>query len=906
MAETVVINIEANTQGLQSTIDLLVKLGQVEKKVADDFRKTNEANVKSLQQGVTQATGQFQKLDTAISNIGTDNKLAESLDATAPIVKTTNSIKSFKQELKDATAEALSLAAQFGELDPRAVAAAKKVSELRQTVEDTNRTIKALDPGEKFRTIQNLGGAIAGAFQVATGALQAFGVESETATKLAQQFQGALNIVGGLQQLADLKDQLGAVRAALGLTTVAKEADAVASTVATNANRAFAASLSATGIGAAIVVLGALAYAISQIGVASKQSKEDTDNLTNSTKKLADARKALQESKNAELDADLKLKVIRKEITQAEADRIQLSRKSSEVYVENQKTLSKANQDLAKTTKEIAAIESELAIQRKNVDDAPVLQRFIKINEDRLAVLKKTSDQQTAIVKATNDKLISDDNRYRTEFAVSKEGEANDAKKAEEEKRKAAAEANQNRLKDVKKTAEEIAKEEKDVRDRLFKESLAQDLANLDNYLTDSLQLITNNYNERDKIAKESLNKELMANLENLQKGLITFEQYEAEKSRISQSQPDLTFERQKAIADQELAGLELRKMNLEDYGQSTVDVENAIAKKKEEINVLVTNNQLAEDAKRLKSAEDTAKAKLEAEKKVADLTNELNKKIGEEAEALLFQGLNDAFETQLQNINDLKDEQLQAIDDENKKIEEAYANRLIGKRQFELEQERLTKERIKAEEQAEKKLNSIRKKQDIANKAKALFEIYLNTRRSVTAIQADPTIPTVAKPPLISASIIFGGIQAASVLAQPLPKYKKGTLAVMGKSEDISYEGGRGTMRVVGSGSEDTELALLQPGEAVIPTDTNRKYHPAIKAIYENKIKPQDINQFVTMRLRGDISRDTKAEGPVMAKMDIADLYALGRIMKKNDGVTVKNIKELASIFADSYNPRR
>ena len=98
--------------------------------------------------------------------------------------------------------------------------------------------------------------------------------------------------------------------------------------------------------------------------------------------------------------------------------------------------------------------------------------------------------------------------------------------------------------------------------------------------------------------------------------------------------------------------------------------------------------------------------------------------------------------------------------------------------------------------------------------------------------------------------------------------------------------------------------MALLQPGEAVIPTETNKRYHPAIKAIYHGKIKPDDINNFVNLKLRGDYS--SSEARPVMAKMDTSDLYALGRIMKKNDGVYVKNIGELAAMIADSYNPRR
>ena len=181
---------------------------------------------------------------------------------------------------------------------------------------------------------------------------------------------------------------------------------------------------------------------------------------------------------------------------------------------------------------------------------------------------------------------------------------------------------------------------------------------------------------------------------------------------------------------------------------------------------------------------------------------------------------------------------------------------------------------------------SAIRKKQDQAKKYQAIFDIAVSTAKAVMSILGDITVPTFLKPQLIAAAIGIGAVQTAAIIAQPLPKYKKGTLSVGGV------------------GSEDTELALLQPGEAVIPTDTNRKYKTAISAIYHNKIKPEDINGWVNMRLRGDMAQ--KESGPLTAKLDTSDIYSLSRLMKKNDGVYVKNIGELATIIASMNNPRR
>jgi len=269
VAETVVINIEANTSGLQSTIDLLVKLGQVEKATAEEFKKVNEANMTSIAKASQATVKEFEKVNTAVKNIKTDNTLAKSLDVTKESAQAGNAIKSLKTQLKEAVTEAQDLAEKFGDLDPRTLAAAKRAAELRDKIGDVNAQINALTPEGKFKAIQNLGGAIAGVFQVATGALQAFGVESEQATKIAQQFQGALNIFGGLSQLSQLGDSLNAVKAALGLTTaaqvvnteataagtVATETQVVANGAATTSFNVLKAAIASNPIGALVVAV---------------------------------------------------------------------------------------------------------------------------------------------------------------------------------------------------------------------------------------------------------------------------------------------------------------------------------------------------------------------------------------------------------------------------------------------------------------------------------------------------------------------------------------------------------------------------------------------------------------------------------------------------------------------------
>lgn len=898
MAETVVINIEANTQGLQTTIDLLTKLGVVEQKVADEFKKTNEQNVQSLNKGVQQTTKEFEKLDKAVKNVKADNQLAKSLDASKEITKTGNSFQSLRQQFKEATLEAQQLADKYGELDSRTLAAAKRAAELKDNIGDVNAQINALTPEGKFQAIQNFGGAIAGIFQVATGALQAFGVESETATKIAQQFQGALNIFGGLSQLSQAKDAFTALKGAFGAAEVkkaaqdislftnaintikdpvssanaslsiyknglelsvkakekakasadalklattgstaatvvdtgAKEAQAIATVKAAEANAALNATARANPFIALTAALIAAAGVMNLIAENSAKAKIGVEELKNSTNELVKAKKALKESQEAELDADLRLQVAKKQITQAEAERIQLSRESLKLQVEDGVAIAKINIEIAKNREKLNVAEEELSKKRNS--NAALRQRelgqeeqFLRTETTNVERLETTIANLEKTRAVLIEKKKTDNDTYTKLFVANKLEEQNAIKKTDID-----ADARFNKL--IKLNTEYYQK--------------LRDLAKI---------------NSKDQEEFNRLNTIVTA--EELRKQASIYEKFSKDTTAV--------FAKIKENAEKDLI---VKAPNINEFKNGVFEIDESIKGLKE--------NGLAPISFKYRVIPETDKPTLEEATKT--LKDELIKELGNLAITtgleIAFDQINKAFEDSINLITELKDAQLEAITEEEEALNESYENRKIGKRELELEQERLTRQRVAAEKKAEKEIIEIKKKQDLGNRAAALFNIGLNTAEAITKANA------MGMPTLIPFYIAIGALQAAAVLAQPLPKYKKGTLSVGGV------------------GSEDSQLALLQPGEAVIPTETNKRYHPAIKAIYHGKIKPDDINNFVNLKLRGDYS--SSEARPVMAKMDTSDLYALGRIMKKNDGVYVKNIGELAAMIADSYNPRR
>lgn len=122
---------------------------------------------------------------------------------------------------------------------------------------------------------------------------------------------------------------------------------------------------------------------------------------------------------------------------------------------------------------------------------------------------------------------------------------------------------------------------------------------------------------------------------------------------------------------------------------------------------------------------------------------------------------------------------------------------------------------------------NKIKRKQAIAQKEEAAFNILINTAQAITKTLATIGLPAAA--PLIALDAAIGAAQLAFVAAQPMPSYNKGTKGVPG------YDTG-----------QDSVMAMLRPGEGVMPVDRMKNYRPAFDAIFDKKIPADVINNLV------------------------------------------------------------
>ena len=153
------------------------------------------------------------------------------------------SIGNVKKALKEANAELINAQSNFGDYSKEAIAAAKRVAELKDRISEARETADLFDPGKKFQAFAGAVNAVAGGFTAVQGALGIVGAESEDLQKSLLKVQSALALSQGLSTITDS----------------AKDFQRLGTIIKTNVVTAFSTlrgAIIATGIGALAIGLG--------------------------------------------------------------------------------------------------------------------------------------------------------------------------------------------------------------------------------------------------------------------------------------------------------------------------------------------------------------------------------------------------------------------------------------------------------------------------------------------------------------------------------------------------------------------------------------------------------------------------------------------------------------------------
>lgn len=276
--ENVIIKFVADTSGLEPAIKQLELLGKISKDDAAAFAQVNNEQ-KEFIQNLNKSTTEMGKLSNEVDGLmaeiqaGVMEGFADHLaEVTAESKKAGGGFKSMKAELKELKAQIAS--GSLGEKELRE--ATKRAAELTDEIGDVNDKVKALASDTKrIDAVVTAFKGIAAAASVAAGAAALFGGENEKLTKTLAQAQGAMALLQGVQELANIATTEGALR-----TYILDGAQKAAAVTSRALGVTIAASTAMATAGLSLLVAG-LAYLIITMDDA-------RDSATDMNKALAD------------------------------------------------------------------------------------------------------------------------------------------------------------------------------------------------------------------------------------------------------------------------------------------------------------------------------------------------------------------------------------------------------------------------------------------------------------------------------------------------------------------------------------------------------------------------------------------------------------------------------------------
>jgi hypothetical protein len=379
--ENVIIKFVADTSGLEPAIKQLELLGKISKDDAAAFAQVNNEQ-KEFIQNLNKSTTEMGKLSNEVDGLMAEIQagvMEGFADHLAEVTKETKQagggFKSMKQELKELKAQISS--GSLGEKELRE--ATKRAAELTDTIGDVNDKVKALASDTKrIDAVVTAFRGIAAAASVAAGAASLFGSENEKLTKTLAQAQGAMALLQGVQELANIATTEGALRTYV--LDGAQKAAAVSSRIL---GVTISASMAMATAGISILIAG-LVYLVSTMDDTSESAKNMDEALAGDAEIYAKANdKRLQMMKDG-LDKEL---LMNKQAHDAEIDELIKKFKNGE---------------LSQTAyHEAIFTEDELFL----FNEQKIRDEYAKLEAD---AAKKAADQKLKNQQAANEKLAKD------------------------------------------------------------------------------------------------------------------------------------------------------------------------------------------------------------------------------------------------------------------------------------------------------------------------------------------------------------------------------------------------------------------------------------------------------------------------------------------------------------------
>jgi hypothetical protein len=389
--------------GIKQLYDEEIKLLSAGKKNSEAYKKNIEDAAK--------LRVELQKLTGGLVN---QDKATEKLIGKSVSLKT--QLKALKDELNKLETQGKENSTQFAQT---ALAAAK----LEDQIGDTNERVRVLASDTfKFDAAVGAVQGLAAGFAVAQGAVALFGAESKDLEKVIARTQGAIALLNGVQEVANLLSGQSAIK--LAILTTAQNLFNTSVAGGGKALKIFSSALAVTGLGALVIALGFVVNALMKIAESSELAQSALLGL---------------EATNAQLNKKIiesqeQLDLARGKITEKEAQRNQIQRQQKEdltkQLIANDKALAAAEEEIsnARSLKQLAFTERQnlsadnllrLANERKAKIIAQGEDNIAKINEDyqnqyAITYVKENEKEVKAVKDKTKKVVKEEEIKYAT------------------------------------------------------------------------------------------------------------------------------------------------------------------------------------------------------------------------------------------------------------------------------------------------------------------------------------------------------------------------------------------------------------------------------------------------------------------------------------------------------------
>jgi hypothetical protein len=293
-----------------------------------------------------------------------------------------NSVKSIREEIKQARQEAMQFTRDFGEFSPEAIKATQRLASLKDEMEDLNERVAGLNP-DRFQAIAGVVGGLASGISAAQGAMALFGSESEDVQKTLAKVQGAMAFASGIQQLISMQNALA------GVATMIK-------TQVVTAFSTLKGAIAATGIGVLVIAIGVAIEKMNAFAEAEAEAADEAERLYASAQKVI----SLNEVSNQKYINQLKARGKTEEEIYTASTEFQLRQIK---LLEEERARAGANTQ--KFDEEIYQRKQQLEIAQSEFE--------LKQYEKRQQKEKEANDKRLEQIKAYNEKKLAAEKEFQ-------------------------------------------------------------------------------------------------------------------------------------------------------------------------------------------------------------------------------------------------------------------------------------------------------------------------------------------------------------------------------------------------------------------------------------------------------------------------------------------------------------